>query len=273
MPETLHNTPPVKTLLRLVLASVLTVCVSAQEAARTPPKPIEGPKPHYPAELEDTGREGSAIVSITVEADGTVSDAAVKSADDPAFGAVALNAIQGWRFEPARENGQAVATRIDAPFKFSAPGSQKVNAMLKRKVFRTIEDPIVPQKELSKRLKAVKKLDPKYPPALMRARVEEKVAVKFVVSPEGITHNPEILGDPRREFVIAALVAIANATYEPPMKDGKPVYAQVSTELRFSPPAPRGGGGGGGGFGGGGGGGGGGFGDGGGGGGGGGGDF
>lgn len=232
-----------KTLLSLVLASFLSVSLWAEESKPTPPKPLEGPKPVYPAELEDTGRKGSALISLTVEADGSVSNAVIKSADDPAFGQAALSAIQGWRFEPARKNDQAVALRIDIPFNFSPPPTQMINAMFKRKVFRAIDDPIVPQKELSKRLKAVKKLTPQYPPALMRARVYEKVSVSFIVAPDGTTLNPEILGTPRKELVLPTLVAINQATYEPPMKDGKPVYALVTTEIRFTPPAPRGGGG------------------------------
>jgi hypothetical protein len=58
-----------------------------------------------------------------------------------------------------------------------------------------------------------------------------------------------VLGNPPKQFVLPAVLAIATAAYEPPMKDGKPVFVEMSTKLAFAPPqrAGRGGGGGGGG--------------------------
>ena len=161
-------------------------------------------------------------------------------------------AVQAWRFEPATADGIAVPMRIDVPFNFNVPAEQRLNAMFQRKLYQAIPEPVLAQKEFGKRLKVVQKIVPKYPPALLRqrVRVDEKIEVRFVVGPDGRTYNPEILGKPRREFALPTLAAIASASYEPPVKDGKPVYVQMTTTVRFSPPAPpanRGGGGGGGG--------------------------
>ncbi len=239
-------------LLACVVPFALTLTV---EAAQTAPKPVETPSPGYPAALTDTGTSGTAFIEIIVQPDGTVADAQVKSADHEAFGEVALAAVRKWRFEPATVDGVAVERRVTVPFKFAAPVTQQLNAKFKRKVFQEVPERVLTQKEFGKKLKAKKPLQPVYPPAAKGA--EASVQMKFVVAPDGTTINPEIVGTPPKEFYLPAILAVAGAAYEPPVKDGKGVYVEMTTKLAFAPPqrGKRGGRGGGGGDGGGGGGG------------------
>jgi TonB family protein len=222
-------------------------------AAQTNPQPVETPSPGYPAALTDSGVSGSATVDILVKADGSVDQASLKSADHEAFGEAALAAIKKWRFTPATVDGTPVEKRVTVPFKFAAPVAQQLNARYKRKVFQEVPERVLSQKEFGKKLKPKKPLRAVYPPAAKGA--EANVQVKFVVAPDGSTINPEIQGKPPKEFLLPAINAIANAAYEPPVKDGKGVYVEMSTKLAFAPPprGGRGGGGGGGDFGGGGG--------------------
>lgn len=85
------------------------------------PRPFVGFTPRYPESLLKTGRTGGAVVSLRVASDGSVQDLVVKSATDPAFGEVALAAVQQWHFLPKVEKGRAVETAVDVPFEFAPP--------------------------------------------------------------------------------------------------------------------------------------------------------
>lgn len=255
MPTYRQVLPLFRAAIRGALIGAATVCVAlaaaiapAARAAATDPKPLATVSPGYPAALAGSAQSGTATVDILVRADGSVADAKLRSADHPAFGEAALAAVTQWRFEPSTRDGVAVERQVVVPFQFAAPFADVVNARLKRKVFQKVAEPVLTQKEYGKRLKAKKPPQPGYPAAAKGARQE--VEVRFVVAPDGTTLNPELIGEPRREFVAPAIIAIAAATYEPPVKDGKGVYVSTTTKLNFAPPQPARGKRGGGGFGG-----------------------
>jgi hypothetical protein len=132
------------------------------------------------------------------------------------------------------------------PFHFVAPFEQTINAVAKRKVFVALPEPAVSDKDFpAKKLKIKKAARLNYPRALMNSDVEEKVSVKFVVAPDGMTLNPQVIGAKHKEFEVPAIQAIAAMSYEPPLKDGKPVYVETTTVLAFERPefGGRGGGG------------------------------
>lgn len=225
----------------------------AQAPARTNPKPVTTPKPDYPAALADTGKSGTASINVLVKADGTTAELQIKSADDPAFAEAAMAALVNWRFEPGTRDGVAADMRVAIPFKFVPPREQQLNALLKRKVFRPITEEVIATKDYGKKLKFKDEVDPVYPRTLMKSREVGKVEVAFIVGTDGKPLNPSIVGEVRKEFILPALVAVANSVYVPPVKDGKPVLVSTTRTLKIEPPIRRRGGGGGDDFGGGGG--------------------
>jgi TonB family protein len=89
--------------------------------AVTPPQVIEHVDAIYPPAELAHGIDTNVIVTVTVERDGTVSDAQVTTSGGAAFDASALTAIRLWRFAPATKDGKPVRARIRVPFHFS-PG-------------------------------------------------------------------------------------------------------------------------------------------------------
>jgi TonB family protein len=242
------------------LALGLVLAASPLHAQKIDPKVINAPSPGYPSELTDSGLSGSAEVDIVVKADGTVADARLAMANHRAFGRVALAAISTWQFQPASLDGRPVDAKVSVPFRFQAPLDQQVNAAVKRKVFIELPEAALSQKDYGSKLKVKKAARNVYPRSLAGTGIEEDVKVSFIVAPDGTTFNPTIVGKPHSELILPALQAIATTTYEPPLKNGKPVYVEATTSLTFNEErrgeggGGRGGGGGGGGRGGGGGG-------------------
>jgi periplasmic protein TonB len=85
----------------------------------TPPKLISGNYPVYPISHSRFGRSGFAVVAFTIGRDGATHDIYVVRASYPYFGSHTVLAVRGWKFEPARKNGQPapVKTKLVMPFK------------------------------------------------------------------------------------------------------------------------------------------------------------
>jgi TonB family protein len=71
--------------------------------------PLDRAPPQFPSGALQMGREGWVLVSYLVGEDGAVHDAMIEdSTGDRGFERAALNAIEGWRYEPATLNGTPV---------------------------------------------------------------------------------------------------------------------------------------------------------------------
>jgi TonB family protein len=86
-------------------------------AAVVPPKALETPAPAYP---EGASGDATVVLELTVARDGSVRDAKVVSGEEP-FASVALAAVQGFRFEPARRGGEPIAARVRFELRFHEP--------------------------------------------------------------------------------------------------------------------------------------------------------
>ena len=83
----------------------------------------EIPYPTYAAPAAYPPRamgDGAVLVDVTVGADGTLTDAEIKSSS-PAFDVAAIAAARTWSFRPARRNGQPVEAHACILFVFRQP--------------------------------------------------------------------------------------------------------------------------------------------------------
>ena len=89
----------------------------------TPPKAIEQPAPVLSAELI-ARTPARATVVFVLGIDGKVEDAAIHDSSDPAFDTAVLDAVNQWKFEPAKRDGKPVRVRIRVPI--SLPSAKDV---------------------------------------------------------------------------------------------------------------------------------------------------
>lgn len=83
------------------------------------PNPTKRVQPHYPADLKAARITGEAVISFVVDVDGSVKNARIEKATEPAFGEAALAAVSAWEFEPGSKNGTPVACQLSLPLKFA----------------------------------------------------------------------------------------------------------------------------------------------------------
>jgi protein TonB len=79
----------------------------------TPPVLVFGPKPDYPLLSVRHGEEGAVLCALRVGADGRVENVEiVRSSGHPRLDRSATDALRRWAFEPARQDGRALAARV-----------------------------------------------------------------------------------------------------------------------------------------------------------------
>jgi TonB family protein len=119
----------VRWLSTLVVAlTVGRAAVHAQDVAEgeaapevTPPRVVEAVAPDYPLEQIESGHEPIIALHVTIEADGTVSDAHSEGAHLPGFDEAAIEAVHAWRFVPAMRGGVPVRSRVRVEVRFRLP--------------------------------------------------------------------------------------------------------------------------------------------------------
>lgn len=192
---------------------------------KTNPAPLDTIAPVYPDALIESGKDGVAKLTFVVNKKGLVEDPTVTETSEPEFGEAAMAAIREWRFRPATVDGKPVSKKVSIPFQFTASTENKLNAHVGRKVYSTIDAKLVRTRDLDERPVVVERARAPYPPALAGSGLDERVAVNVTIGPDGKVYNPEVLDMDRPVFLIPALVGAAGYVFEPPMKDGKPVYS------------------------------------------------
>lgn len=82
--------------------------------------PLSQTKPFYPRIARQRGWQGVVIVRVSVDEAGLPCHAAIRDSSGHAvLDEAALDAVRTWRFSPARRDGQAVASAVDVPVRFS----------------------------------------------------------------------------------------------------------------------------------------------------------
>ena len=225
----------------LITASCAAIVPMAAFAAKTNPSIAHTVQPTYPAELLKAGVEGKAVVQATVTEKGDVGAVELISADDPAFGTAAVDAVKQWTFTPGTDDGKPTAKTVRFPIVFNLPADRKFNIRAGRDVFTAISEPIISEDKLDHPLKVVAAPVAYWPAGLDGDPSQSQIGVRLVVSPTGTTLNPELSEDTPEPLILPVLDAVAKMTFEAPVYKGKPTYALGEAIVLFvdAPPPPK----------------------------------
>jgi TonB family protein len=76
------------------------------------PHALFAPDPEYSEEARQVAYEGTVLLGLIVDADGSVRDLCVLQASGEGLDKQSLDAVKTWRFEPAIKDGSAVPVRL-----------------------------------------------------------------------------------------------------------------------------------------------------------------
>ncbi|MFZ1054961.1 MAG: TonB family protein, partial [Opitutaceae bacterium] len=104
------------------MLNLLLATSAFADASSQPAQPIEQAKPDYPESLRLAGISGQVIVQFGIDATGAVQKVTVFKSDHPELDALAVAAVEKWKFKPAIKDGQPAATlMMRVPVTFEIP--------------------------------------------------------------------------------------------------------------------------------------------------------
>ena len=113
-----------RTLIALLMGTVATI--GAQDVYKpgngiTFPSVIKQVKADYTQEAKDAHIEGTVVLDVVVQADGTVGDVRVTRSLDTTYGLdqQAVNAMKQWQFKPGTKDGKPVAVQVAVEVRFT----------------------------------------------------------------------------------------------------------------------------------------------------------
>ena len=93
----------------------------SKEKGVTLPRIVREVKPQYTQAAMDAHIQGTVMLAMVVEADGTVGDVRITRSLDPMFGLdeQAVKAASQWRFRAGTKDGKPVAVRVEVELTFT----------------------------------------------------------------------------------------------------------------------------------------------------------
>lgn len=239
-----------KALVCLAAVGFVAGCATPPASKPIPPPPappvlIGTPtsQPQSPAlQALQSDADQQMLVRFTVLPDGSVQHPhtifTLLSAADTA---VALDALQQWRFKPATEGAQAVAREFMYPL-FFGPDAARDRTRFFCRNQNLIYKPDSSCEIVNFGHWQIFRMDPVYPANLLDQRLAGSVTLSFDVNPHGAVQNPKVVSaTPPGAFDAAALTAVRQWYFEPLQEQKDPTPEQhVTVTVKFSPPAVSG---------------------------------
>ena len=196
-----------------VLASSVATMLAAPAPAQTgftPPRLVSAPVPASPM-----GAQSGGIAAFDVTLDEKGSVAGVEAVQDFApFGDLLREALRAWTFEPARDQGRAVRSRV-LVLGFFRPPELAVVAPPRPRYKDAVAPPELPW--------PTSVTVPPYPP---NALGSGKVVLEVEVSEEGKVTSSRVL-NPGSPFDSAATGAAQAWVFRPASRNGRPSAARA----------------------------------------------
>jgi TonB family protein len=235
----------------------LLICVAAADIFGLPFDPDAGPPPQLPAltryeppvfppSLRVTSiSDGYVSMMFTVATDGQVEDSVAIDASHPAFARAVQDALSQWRFvaaagatTPRREYIQfdfkrtgtvSALSHFDAGKSLFPPGRAAGSQPIRTVSWHALQTP-------PERIAAA---TPIYPEALRSKPVKGYAMVSFVIDADGQVRVPVVTGSSDALFGEAALGAVRQWRFAPPLHEGNTVQVIVERSFTFGSGAAR----------------------------------
>jgi TonB family protein len=200
----------------------------------------------FPRAPRDLGiKTGSVHVAIQVDETGKLTDHLVTAYTHRAFADTAVNALKRWRYEPAYLHGRAHSATVDLTFNFESQGLVVVDLNVGSYV--ELRNYQLHPEAYSYRACTLRQLDriptptkvvkPVYPVESAKQPQAGKVTVEFYIDEQGQVRLPavsRVTTQTSGALSAAAVEAVSQWEFEPPMSKGRPVLVAARQDFNFT---------------------------------------
>jgi TonB family protein len=186
---------------------------------------------------------GEARVAVQVDDTGKLTDSLVVAYSHPAFAEAALAAVKKWHYRPAMVHGFARSATKVIDFKFRAGGvvvdltTDSAAAMIH---FRLAPDSLAYRvctlDQLDRIPTPTKIVKPAYTMEKARASHLRHLTVEFYIDESGHVRMPSVsleTNEADEELSAAAVTAVEQWQFEPPVSKGRPVFVLAHQDFDF----------------------------------------
>ena len=196
----------------------------------------------YPFSMTLSGiLSGEARVMVSVDASGQLSDTLVVGYTNVAFANAAVSALKRWTYEPAKAHGMARTSRACVYFTFKndmGVMTQPLPGMADYRAIHSRDEHYVYSacqlRELDRIPIPAEVVQPSLPKEGLKAK--RSVTVEFYIDGEGKVRMPAIdRSETDDVYAAAAVKAVEQWRFEPPLRRGRPVLVLARQEFNFVP--------------------------------------
>ena len=236
----------------LIVSSGLALSVSGFAAAPAPAdyvpmKVIQTERIIYPRRAIQLGiTTGEVHVSLQVDETGKLTDVLVTAYTHPVLAESAVQGLKKWRYEPAWLGGEAMSATVDLEFQFESRGLVVVDLSINSYVeLRDLQlrpgaytYKACTLREHDRIPTPSKVVQPLYPYEAAQKQQSAVVTVQFYIDEEGRVRLPAVsraTSEKNGAFAAAAVNAVSQWQFEPPLSKGQPVLVAVRQDFNFNP--------------------------------------
>ena len=185
----------------------------------SPLKFLKRPNPNYPQEIAEKYGPVETKVWAIFNKEGKLILPKFEPALPPDLTKHIREIFKQWRIGPPMSGGQPANLLVKFPFKLE-------KEVKKEEVYEI--------SALNSPPKPIKQVAPIYPPELKRNRVEGEVELVFVVLEDGSVDDLRIKSMSNPAFAESLVKAVEQWTFEPGIKDGRPVKTRIHFPMSFT---------------------------------------
>jgi len=202
----------------------------------------------FPAAASDLGiDQGVVQVTVAVDREGNLADYVLTDYTHQVFADATVKALKRWTYEPAYIHGRANGATVDLTFSFERQGIVVVD-MTVLKFVEQMNYRLHPQayefhactlQQLDRIPTPTKVVRPIYP--IETAKKQQGtivVTVTFYIDDQGTVRLPAVsreTGEANPLLAAAAVDAVSQWHFEPPMSKGRPVLVAARQDFNFKP--------------------------------------
>jgi TonB family protein len=234
--------------LLFLATGLVALTVRAATPDYVPMKVIQTDAVIYPRRATEVGiNRGEVHVAVQVDEKGKLTDYLVTAYTHKYLADAAVQALKRWEYEPAWLNGQPRSATVELTFTFENHGLVVVD--LTATTYVQMRDIQMRPNAYDYHARALRELDriptptkvvqPSVPPEIAQKQTEPVlVTVFFYIDEHGQVRLPAVNRQESQAsdvYAAAAINAVAQWQFEPPLSRGMPVLVSARQDIKFKP--------------------------------------
>ena len=233
--------------LALTSAATLTGVFASDLWSDRSLRVVQTTQANFPIALAAEGiSEGEVRVVLNVDASGKLVDYLVTAYTRRELAEELVANLRDWSYEPARQRGEAVGSRIEAAFAFQARGMvlsltphDTASVTTNRLIRPALTSLVCRPSELDEPVRALHVVEPQHPGKhVSPPPIQPKVVIDFYIDMEGRPRMPVVLRAPHELYAGAAADALMQWRFNVPSRQGQPTIVRATQQFSFSERSP-----------------------------------